>query len=57
MPPRRFLSRFLRPLLKVGLPLIENILRPLAKSILISLGSTVAALATDAGIQKKIQGS
>ena len=30
-----YLGRLLGPLLKTGLPLIENILRPLAKSILI----------------------
>ena len=30
-----YLGRLLGPLLKTGLPLIENILRPLAKSVLI----------------------
>ena len=35
------------------MPLIENVLKPLAKSILIKLGLTAAAAATDAGIYKK----
>ena len=35
------------------MPLIKNVLKPWAKSILIPLGSTAAASATDAGIQKK----
>ena len=49
-----FLGRFLGPLLKSGFPLIENVLKPLAKSVLIPLGLTAAASATDAGIHKKI---
>ena len=49
-----FLGRFLKPLLKTGLPLIENVLKPLTKSILIPLGLTVTASATDAGVHKKI---
>ena len=48
-----FLSRLLGPLLKTGLPLIKNIIKPLAKSILIPLGLTAAASASDAGIHKK----
>ena len=43
-------------LLKTGLPLMKNVLDPLAKSILIPLGLT-AALATDATIHKKMLGS
>ena len=39
-----------------GLPLMKNVLTPLAKSVLIILGLT-AASATDACIQKKIFGS
>ena len=31
----RFLGRLLGPLLKTGLPLIGNVLKPLAKSVLI----------------------
>ena len=49
-----FLGRLLEPLLKTGLPLIGNLLEPLAKSILIPLGLTTAAAATDAAIQKKM---
>ena len=30
-----FLSRLLGPLLKTGLPLIKNVIKPLAKSVLI----------------------
>ena len=52
-----FLGRLLGPLLKAGLPLIKNVVKPLAKSILIPLGLTAAASAADAGIHKKILGS
>ena len=52
-----FLGRLLGPLLKTGLPLISNVIKPLAKSVLIPLGLTAAALAADAGIHKKILGS
>ena len=45
-----FLGRFLGPLLKTGLPLIKNVIKPLAKSVLIPLGLTAAASAVDAGI-------
>ena len=48
---------FLGPLLKTGLPLMKNIITPLAKSVLIPLGLTAAASAADAGIHKKILGS
>ena len=51
------LGRFLGPLQKTGLPLIGNVLKPLAKSILIPLGLTAAASATDAAIHKKMFGS
>ena len=46
----------MRPLLKTALPLSGNVLKPLAKSVLISLGLTTAASATDAAIHKKIFG-
>ena len=49
-----FLGRLSGPLLKTGLPLMKNALKPLAKSLLIPLGLTAAASATDAVIQKKI---
>ena len=52
-----FLGRVLGPLLKTGLPLIKNMIKPLAKSVLIPLGLTAAASAADAGIHKKILGS
>ena len=48
-----FLGRLLGPLLKTGLPLIEYVIKPLAKSVLIPLGLTPAASAADAGIYKK----
>ena len=48
-----FLGRLLGPLLKTGLPLIKNVITPLAKSVLIPLGLTAAAAAADAGIHKK----
>ena len=44
-----FLGRLLDPLLKTGLPLIKNAVKPLAKSVLIP--------AADARIQRKILGS
>ena len=49
-----FFGGFLGPLLKTGLPLIKNVIKPLAKSVLIPLGLTAAAFARDAGIHKKI---
>ena len=39
----RFLGRLLGPLLKMGLPVIKNVIKPLAKSVLIPLGLTAAA--------------
>ena len=53
----RFLGRSLGPLLKTGLPLIKNVMNPLAKRVLIPLELTAAASAADAGIHKKISGS
>ena len=52
-----FLGRLLGSLLKTGLPLITNVIKPLAKSVLIPLGLTAAASAEDAAIHKKILGS
>ena len=46
-----FLGRLLG--LKTELPLMKNVIMPLAKSVLISLGLTAAASAADAGIHKK----
>ena len=48
-----FLGRLLGPLLKTGLPLIKNVIKPLAKSVLIPLRLTAAASAADAGKHKK----
>ena len=52
-----FLRTLLETLLKTGLPLNKNVLKPLTKSVLILLGLTAAAPATDASIQKKLFGS
>ena len=48
-----FLGKLLGPLLKTGLPLIKNVIKPLAKSVLIPLRLTAAASAADARIHKK----
>ena len=50
-----FLGRFLGPLLKTGLPLMKNVIKPLAKSVLIPLGLTAEASAADTGILRKIR--
>ena len=52
-----FLGRLLGPLLKTGLPLIKNIMKPLAKSDLIPLGLTAAASAADVlkGVTETVQ--
>ena len=47
-----FLGRLLGSLLKTGLALIENSLKPLTKSALIPLQLTAAASATDPAIHK-----
>ena len=52
-----FFGRLLGPLLKTGLPLMKNVIKPLAKSVLILLGLTAVASAADAGIHKKMLGS
>ena len=49
-----FLGRLLGSLLKTGLTLIKNVIKPLSKSVLIPLGLTAAAAAAaDVGIDKK----
>ena len=48
-----FLGKLLGPLLKTGLSLIKNVMKPLAKSVLIPLGLTAAASVEDAEIHKK----
>ena len=50
-----FLGTLLGLLLITGLPLMKNIIKPLAKSVLIPSGVTAAA-ATDAGMHKRILG-
>ena len=49
-----FLGRLLGPLIKTGLPLIKNVIKPLPKSVLIPLGLTAAASAAEAGMHKKV---
>ena len=49
-----FLDRLLGPLLKTGLPLVKNVIKPLAKTFLIPLRLIAAVSAADAGINKKI---
>ena len=52
-----FLGRLLGQLLKTGLPLIKNVIKPLAESVSFPVGLTTVASAADAGIHKKILGS
>ena len=51
------LGRLLGPLLKTGLPLLRNGIKPLAKRAIILLGLTAVASAAYAGIHKKFLGS
>ena len=53
---KRFLGRLLGPLIKVRLPFMQNVFTPLARSVLVTLGLTAAASATDAALQKKVFG-
>ena len=50
-----FLGRLLGPLLKTRLTLMKNVIKPLAKRVLIPVGLTAAASAADAEIYKKSQ--
>ena len=52
-----FLGRLLEPLVKPVLPLIGNVLKSLAKSVLTLLELTAAASATGVAIHKKMFGS
>ena len=52
IPTMKIIIRLLGSLLKTGLNLIGNVLKSLAKSVLIPLG-LIAAAATDAAIYKK----
>ena len=53
----RFLGRLLGLLLKTELPLIKNVIKLLAKIVLIPSGLTAATSAADAGMHKKILGT
>ena len=48
-----FLGRLLGALLKTGLPVIKNVIKPLAGCFLIPLGLTAATSGADAGKHKK----
>ena len=48
-----FVGRILALLLKTGLPVIGNVIKPLAKSVLIPLKITAAALGKDVAIHTK----
>ena len=52
-----FLGRLLGPLLKTELPILKNVIKLLAKSVVIPLGLMAAASTTDTEIHKKILGS
>ena len=52
-----FLDRTFGPLLKTGLPLIGNLLKPLTKNFLIPLELTASASAISGAIHKKMFGS
>ena len=52
-----FLGRLLGPLLRTELPLMKNVIKPLAESLLVSVGLTAAASVADAGMHKKISES
>ena len=47
-------SNFLRSLMTTGLPLMKNVLKLLAKGVLLPFGLSAAMSATDAAIQKKL---
>ena len=52
-----FSGRLLGSLLKIELALMKNVIKQLAKGVLIPLGLTSAVSVADAGIHKKILGS
>ena len=43
-----FLGRLLGPLLRIALPLMKNVIKPLAKGVLVPLGLTAVTSAADA---------
>ena len=54
---RKFLNNVLAPLMRVGLPLMKNVLTPLTKGFLIPLELTAAAPTSGAAVQKNIYGT
>ena len=50
-----FLGRRLDPLLKTVLPLMKNVIKPLAKSVSVTINCS--SISSNAGIHKKILGS
>ena len=52
-----FLGRLLGPSLKAGLPLMKNVIKPLAKNFFILLPLTAVASAEDVELHKNILGS
>ena len=54
---RELFSNFLGPLMSVGLPLMKNVLRQLAKIVSLQLWLTAATSATDTSLKKKIYGT
>ena len=50
-----FLDRILGQLLKTALPIMKNVIKPLAKIVLTPLGLTAVASAADAGIQENLK--
>ena len=52
IPSGRYFGRLLSLLLKKGLPLLKNAIKPLTKTALIPLGLTVAASTADARIRR-----
>ena len=55
--PGGVLGRLSGPLLKNCSPIMKNVLKPLAKSVLIPLQLTAASSAINAAMQKKMFGS
>ena len=49
-----YLGKLLGPLLRTGLPLIKSVIKQLAKGVLVPLGLTAVASASDSGIHKNI---
>ena len=48
-----FIDRLFSPLLKAGLPITKNVIKLLAKSVLVPLGSTAAASGAEPSLHKK----